>query len=94
MVSGLDDRDKHLPPVLPPQSQGDRPRRIGDMWQWLGISGDAIGTSGVLRRTFFYAYAVGIVVTAAINTLNVISVLHDMPHLDWIEPLIWKAPAG
>lgn len=90
MVSGLDDRDKHLPPVLPPQSQGDRPRRIGDMWQWLGISGDAIGTSGVLRRTFFYAYAVGIVVTAAINTLNVISVLHDMPHLDWIEPLIWE----
>jgi hypothetical protein len=90
MVSGLDDRGKHSLPAALPQSQGDRPRRIGDIWQWLGISGDAIGTSGVLRRTFFYSYAVGIVITAAINTLNVISFLHDVPHLHWIEPVIWE----
>ena len=90
MNSGLNDRGKDLPPAPIPQSQGDRPRRIGDIWQWLGISGDAIGTSGVLRRTFFYAFGVGFVITAAINTLNVISALHDMPHLDWIEPVIWE----
>lgn len=90
MNSGLNDRGKDLPPAPAPQSQGDRPRRIGDVWQWLGISGDAIGTSGVLRRTFLYSYGVGIVVTAAINTLNVISTLHGMPHLPWFEPVIWE----
>jgi hypothetical protein len=90
MNSGLDDRGKLSPPALAPQSPGGRPRRIGDIWQWLGISGDAIGTSGVLRRTFFYSFGAAIVITAAINTLNVISVLHDMPHLDWREPVIWE----
>ncbi|HEX2760015.1 MAG TPA: hypothetical protein VHM27_05850, partial [Rhizomicrobium sp.] len=75
---------------VPAKVAGDGTRRIGDVWQWLGISGDAIGTSGVLRRTFSCSYAVVMVIIAAINTLNVISVLHDAHHLTWIEPVIWE----
>jgi hypothetical protein len=90
MNSGLNDRGKHSPPAPAPQSQGDRPRRIGDVWQWLGIGGDAIGTSGVLRRTFFYAFAVAAVSSAATNTLNVITILHGRPQLSWFEPVIWE----
>ena len=86
----MNDETKHLPPAPAPQRAGAQPRRIGDVWQWLGISGDAIGTSGVLRRTFFYSLAVAIVVSGAFNILNVISLLHDMPHLDWREPVLWE----
>jgi DNA-binding LytR/AlgR family response regulator len=86
----LSDGAKHLPLATAPQSAGAGPRRIGDIWQWLGISGDAIGTGGVLRRTFFYSFAVTAVISGAFNTLNVISILHGMPHLSWIEPLIWE----
>ena len=43
----------------------DDARRMGDLWQWVGISGDALGTSGTLRRTFLYAFAAVAVMVAA-----------------------------
>jgi hypothetical protein len=80
--------DENLPakPVL--QSKGDRPRRIGDIWQWLGMSGDAIGTSGVLRRTLLYSFAVTAVIAGAVNLLNILTLTNQMPAAGWIGPVI------
>jgi len=75
---------------VPAKAFGDASRRIGDVWQWLGLSGDAIGTSGVLRRTLFYSYGVALALVGLICTLNVLSQVHGMPHLGWLEPIIWE----
>ena len=77
-------------PALPAKASGDGSRRISDIWQWLGISGDTIGTSGVLRRTFFYAYGVALALVGLIVTENVLSDLHGMPHRGLLEPVIWE----
>jgi DNA-binding LytR/AlgR family response regulator len=62
--------------------------RICDVWQWLGIGGDAVGTSGVLRRTFFYAGAVGVTIAAGTDILNVITIVHVAPQRGLLEPVI------
>ena len=72
------------------KEQGVIPRRIGDVWQRLGLSGAFFGTDGACRRTFRYAYAVAALIVAVINTLNVMSATHDMPHLNLLEPVIWE----
>jgi hypothetical protein len=90
MVSGLRDRAKGLPQTNTAQGAGDQPRSPRDVWRWLGMGGDAIGTSGVLRRTFVYAVAVAAMVSGVFNTLNVITILHDWPRLAWIKPVIWE----
>jgi hypothetical protein len=74
----------------PAKEPGDGPRWISDAWQWLGMSGDAVGTGGILRRTYLYAAAVAAVVVGAIVTLNVITIAHDMPHLGLLGPVIWE----
>jgi len=76
--------------AVPAKGSGEEQRRIGDVWQWLGISGDAIGTSGCLRRTLIYSYGVSLTLVALIVTLNTLTVVHDMPHLGWLEPIIWE----
>src|ERR1700749_299610 len=86
--------------VLPPSQSGseiaaskgggDGPRRIGDIWQWLGMSGDALGASGTLRRTFFYGFATTAVMVAAVNAINVITVAHDQPEAGVLGPIIWE----
>ena len=45
---------------------------------------------GSKRRAFRYAYIIAALVVALINTLNVITQMHDMPHLNPLEPLIWE----
>ena len=74
----------------PAKASGDTSRRIGDVWQWLGISGDAIGTGGCLRRTLIYSYGVSLTLVGLIVTLNVLTVVHGMPQLGWLEPIIWE----
>ncbi|MGN6517609.1 MAG: LytTR family DNA-binding domain-containing protein [Rhizomicrobium sp.] len=64
-------------------------RWISDFWQWLGISGDAVGTSGTLRRTFFYAFAAAATMVAAVNTINVITITHA-PRMDLAGPIVWE----
>lgn len=75
---------------LPAKASGDTSRRIGDVWQWLGISGDTIGTGGCLRRTLIYSYGVSLTLVGLIVTQNVLSVLHGNPHLSWLEPIVWE----
>jgi hypothetical protein len=69
---------------------GDGARRMGDVWQWLGMSGDALGTNGTLRRTFLYAFAAAATMVAAINALNVITMGHEEPQLGLAAPLVWE----
>jgi hypothetical protein len=78
---------------LPAQLKGggDGARRIGDVWQWLGMSGDALGTSGTLRRTFLYAFAAAATMVAAINALNVITMSHEEPQFGLAGPIVWEA---
>jgi len=76
--------------IAPAKGAGGGARRIGDIWQWLGISGDALGTSGTLRRTFFYGFTTSAVLVAAVNAINVITIAHEQPEAGLIGPIIWE----
>ena len=54
------------------------------------MSGDALGTSGTLCRTFLCAFAAAATIVAAINTLNVITMSHEEPQLGIAAPLVWE----
>ncbi len=77
-------------PIAPAKASGDGLRRIGDIWQRLGLSGVFFGADGEARRTFRYAYAAVALIVGVINTLNVMSAAHDWPRLKLIEPVIWE----
>lgn len=66
------------------------PRRIGDVWQWLGISGAEAGTNGTRRRTLFYGWMAGMVLVATVNAMNVLSDLQNLPRIGLLEPVIWE----
>ena len=72
------------------KEQGVVPRRIGDVWQWLGIGGETLGTGGTSRRTFWYAYVTSAVFAGVVNVLNVLTIQHDRPSLGLLEPAIWE----
>jgi hypothetical protein len=76
--------------IAPPKGARGGPRRIGDIWQWLGISGDALGTSGTLRWTFLYAFAAAAVMVAAVNAINVITIAHEQPEYGLLGPVVWE----
>lgn len=67
---------------------GAGPRRIGDNWQGLGLSGLFFGTDGGARRTFRSAYVATALIAAVINTLNVITIEHARPDRGLLEPVI------
>lgn len=75
---------------LPPKVYGDVARRISDFWQWLGLSGDAIGTSGVLRRTFLYGWVATAAMVGVVVAQNVVSETHGAPNLGVVPPIIWE----
>jgi hypothetical protein len=75
---------------VPAKVSGDGSRRIGDVWQWLGLSGDPLGTSGTRRRNFLYAYAITAAFAGVANLLNILTIQHDRPRLGLLEPAIWE----
>jgi hypothetical protein len=77
--------------AVPAKVPGEDQRRIGDIWQWLGISGAQSGTGGTSRRTFAYAYAATAVFAAVVNVLNILTIRHDRPTLGLLEPVVWEA---
>jgi hypothetical protein len=77
-------------PALPTKDPGDSPHQIGDVWQGLGLNGVFFGTGGSKRQAFRYAYVMAALIVGVINTLNVMSAVHDMPHLKLVEPVIWE----
>ena len=54
------------------------------------MSGDALGTSGTLKRTFLIAFAAAATMVAAVNALNVITMSHEQPQLGLAGPLAWE----
>lgn len=54
------------------------------------MSGDALGTSGTLRRTFLIGFAAASAMVAAVNILNVITIGHEQPQLGLAGPLVWE----
>ena len=63
-------------------------RRIGDIWQGLGISGDKSGTDG--WRTFLYGLAAIAAVVGAVNIVNVITIGHEQPQYGLAGPIVWE----
>lgn len=55
------------------------------------MSGDAVGTSGVLRQTFLYAFSISVVIVAAVNILSVITRANEEPALGIAAPIVWEA---
>jgi DNA-binding LytR/AlgR family response regulator len=89
-MSGVpSDPQSVLSPARPKEAGGGS-RWIRDFWQWLGISGDAIGTSGTLRRTFLYSFGCCGVLVAVINALNVITDAHEIPGAGIAGPIVWE----
>jgi DNA-binding LytR/AlgR family response regulator len=68
----------------------DQSRAIGDIRQWLGMSGDVLGTGGRLRRTFFYSFAATAVLVAVVNALNIETSLHEQPQYGLAAPVVWE----
>lgn len=54
------------------------------------MSGDAVGTSGTLRRTFFYSFCSVAAIVAVVNALNVITDAHEMHGEGVAGPLVWE----
>jgi hypothetical protein len=54
------------------------------------MSGDALGTSGTLRRTFFYGFATAAVMVAAVNAINIITIAHEQPQDGLLGPIVWE----
>lgn len=54
------------------------------------MSGDLVGTGGVARRTFLYAFAAAAVMVAAVNAINVMTLAHSDPADGVVAPVIWE----
>jgi hypothetical protein len=76
--------------AAPAKEAGADPHRIGDVWQRLGLSGVFFGTDSRSAQGFRYAYVMAALIVGVINTLNVMSEVHDRPRLNPLEPLIWE----
>jgi hypothetical protein len=64
--------------------------RARDFWHWLGMSGEDLGTGGILRRTFLFSLGTAAVLVAAVNAMNVITMQHEEPTYG-AGPIIWEA---
>ena len=54
------------------------------------MSGDALGTSGILRRTLFYSFTAAAATVGAVNAINVITDTHAGQRGDILGPIIWE----
>ncbi len=50
-----------------------------------------MGTNDILRRTFFYTFAAAAIIAGVFNTLNVITVHHDLPQWGLMGPIVGEA---
>ena len=90
MSAGAEHETSPKPPV-PREVARDQSRAIGDIRQWLGISGDVLGTSGRLRKTFLYTLLSAAVTVGVVNALNIETSLHENPQYGLAGPLVWEA---
>lgn len=92
-MSGVrSDSDQSVPAPAPVKGGGGGTRRIRDLWQRLGTSGDTAGTGGAApARVFWSAITLTAGLVAIINALNVITRAHDEPQWGIAGPVIWEA---
>jgi len=57
-------------------------------------SGELSGTGGNGRLAFLRGVAVFMTVVAVITVINVLTIQHDMHHLDWWEPWTWEGSSA
>ena len=84
------ERDNSSKRAPPPEGRGDDARRIGDFRQWLGLSGEPSGTSGIARRTLLYCYAVAVVMVGVVATIDGITISHEQPQYGLAAMIIWE----
>jgi hypothetical protein len=89
-LSATAERDRSSRRAVPQEERGDGARRMGDIWRWLGMSGDPLGTDGVARRAVLYSYAVVAVSAGVVNIVDVITSRHDRPQYGLAAPIIWQ----
>src|SRR5689334_303450 len=90
-MSGVrSDSEQSVPQPAPVKGAGGGTRRIRDLWQRLGTSGDATGTSGINAKVFWSAISLTAGLVAIINTLNIITIQHDNPGWGLAGPIIWE----
>ncbi len=80
-----------VPETVPRQAPRGGGRRIGDVWQRLGISGAFSGTNG---KVYLIGLAFLAVFIAAFNTISIWNDLHYRPDLGLLEPVIWETTSG
>lgn len=57
-------------------------------------SGAASGTSGVERKAFLWGAAATAAIILGVTLVNVATIQHDMPHLDWRAPWVWEVSSA
>lgn len=86
------DHISRLPPVAEAPGGGRRRR-----WDWpaaFGMKSPSPGTSGDLRKAFWFGLGAQGLVVGAINTIDVITIAHNQPGLGLIAPIVWEGTAG
>jgi hypothetical protein len=76
--------------AVPQEERGDGARRVGDVWRWLGISGDALGTNGIARRTLLYGYAIAAVSAGAVCIMEIFTFRREAPQYGLAPTIIWE----
>ena len=61
------------------------------MWQWLGISGEPAGASGIARYTLLCGYADAVVAGIGVGALDVIAMHREQPRYGLAAPIVWEA---
>jgi hypothetical protein len=89
-VSASAERDSSSRRAPPSEGRGDEARRVGDFWQWLGLSGEALGTSRIARRTLGYSYLVAVVAVGAVAAIDGITISHEQPRYGIAAMIIWE----
>lgn len=57
-------------------------------------NGAASGTSGIERRAFLWGAGFTAAIIFGVTLVNVATINHDMPHLDWREPWVWEGSSA
>ena len=68
-------------------------RLIGDVWQRLGANGAFPGTSGGPHVFLLGIFGIALIV-GAVDIVNAITIIHNRPQVNPLEPFIWEATSG
>ena len=79
---------------LPEKGRGDERRARWDWRRRLGFGGEAAGTGKNAGKVLLAGLAALGAVVALVNTLNVITEVHDYPDLGLARPVLWEFTGG